>query len=145
MSAEVDDRPRPIVFSPFRLDRRSGQLTRAGVPVPLRAKTWAVLLYLAERPGVLGTREEVLDAVWPGIAVTPDTLTKSIGELRRVFGDEQMEPRFIETVHRRGIRFVADTSDSVAVEPTSKREWSDVAATRPFVGRAAELRKLGDL
>jgi DNA-binding winged helix-turn-helix (wHTH) protein len=42
-----------------------------------------VLLYLAERPGVLVTREELLDAVWPGVAVTPDTLTKSIGELRR--------------------------------------------------------------
>src|SRR5262245_58981478 len=102
---------RPIVFSSFRLDRRSGRLTRGGVPVPLRAKTWAVLLYLAERPGVLVTREELLDAVWPGVAITPNTLLQSIGELRRVLGGQSTVPRFIETVHRRGIRFIADASD----------------------------------
>src|SRR5215467_4023372 len=93
-----------IVFSSFLLDRRSGQLTHAGTPIPLRAKTWAVLLYLAERPGVLVTREERLDAVWPGVAVTPDTLTQSIGELRRALGDDSTTARFIETVHRRGVR-----------------------------------------
>src|SRR5437868_3560419 len=51
----------PMVFSPFRLDRSTGQLTRDGIPVPLRAKTWALLLYLIERPGVLLTRDELLD------------------------------------------------------------------------------------
>src|SRR5215467_6331814 len=105
-----------IVFSPFRLDRRSGQLTRAGTPIPLRAKTWAVLLYLAERPGVLVTREELLDSLWPGVAVTPNTLLQSVGELRRVLGDQSTVPRFIETVHRRGIRFIADTSGGATVE-----------------------------
>ncbi len=138
------DDSRPIVFSSIRLDRRSGQLTRAGVPIPLRAKTWAVLLYLAERPGVLVTREELLDAVWPGVAVTPDTLTKSIGELRRVLGDESAAPRFIETVHRRGIRFMADTGDGTAMEASSVTGRSADPAVQPFVGRAAELRQLGD-
>ena len=52
-----------MVFSSFRVDRRSGQLTRSGVPVALRPKTWAVLVYLAERPGVLVSTDELLDAV----------------------------------------------------------------------------------
>src|SRR5215470_5581457 len=99
-SGKVGDDSRPIVFSSFRVDRRSGRLTRGGVPVPLRPKTWAVLLYLAERPGVLVTREELLDSLWPGVAVTPNTLLQSVGELRRVLGDQSTVPRFIETVHR---------------------------------------------
>jgi DNA-binding winged helix-turn-helix (wHTH) protein/predicted ATPase len=146
MSAEVEkdsDDSSLIVFSSFRLDRRSGRLTRAGVPIPLRAKTWAVLLYLAERPGVLVTREELLDAVWPGVAVTPDTLTKSIGELRRILGDDSTSPRFIETVHRRGIRFVAETSDGEAIKPTTQTGRNGDAPVQPFVGRADEFRQLG--
>jgi len=133
-----------IVFSSFRLDRRSGQLTRAGTSIPLRAKTWAVLLYLAERPGVLVTREELLDAVWPGVAVTPDTLTKSIGELRRALGDESTTPSFIETVHRRGVRFIANTRDAAAIDSAPLMWPSGDAGTRPFVGRAAELQQLAD-
>jgi DNA-binding winged helix-turn-helix (wHTH) protein len=139
---KVDEASRPIVFSSFRLDRKSGVLTHAGIPVPLRAKTWAVLVYLAERPGVLVTREELLNAVWPGVAVTPDTLTKSIGELRRALGDEQAAPRFIETVHRRGVRFVAAASDGPAIELSRQKRGSADTATRPFVGRAAELQQL---
>src|SRR5262245_54795829 len=107
--ANAGDGPQSILFSTFRLDRRSGQLTRAGTPIPLRAKTWALLLYLAERPGVLITRDELMDALWSGIAVTPDALTKSISELRQALGDEPAAPRFIETVHRRGVRFIAET------------------------------------
>src|SRR5262249_25459968 len=100
--------PQSIVFSSFRLDPRAGQLLRAGAPIPLRPKSWAGLVHLAERPGLLVTREELLDAVWPGVAVTPDTLTKSIGEIRLALGDDPAAPRFVETVHRRGFRFIAE-------------------------------------
>jgi len=136
--------PEPIVFPPFRLDRRGGELTRAGRPLPLRPKTWAVLLYLAERPGALVTKEELLDAVWPDVAVTPDTLTKSIGELRLALGDDAATPRFIATVHRRGFRFIAATG-----APSSAHEeapdWQETpSGVRPFVGRTAELRELAD-
>ncbi len=109
-----------MVFSSFRLDRRTGQLTRDGTPIPLRAKTWALLLYLVERPGVLVTRDELLDALWPGVAVTPDTLTKSISELRRALGDEPATPRYIETVHRRGVRF---KGSGVGCEGPGVRCW----------------------
>ncbi len=136
--------PRSIVFSSFRLDRRGGQLMRAGTPIPLRPKTWAVLVYLAERPGVLVTKEELLDAIWPDVAVTPDTLTKSIGELRLALGDDSTTPRFVETVHRRGFRFLGQASTGSASDEAA-RPWRDRdAGTEPFVGRAAEMRRLAD-
>lgn len=136
-TARAADDGVPLAFASFTLDRRRGQLILAGSPVALRPKTWSVLVYLAERPGALVTREELLDAVWPEVAVTPDTLTKSIGELRVALGDDSRQPRFIETVHRRGFRFL-DTP----------RPVSAAAATLaggdggPFVGRAAELQRL---
>jgi DNA-binding winged helix-turn-helix (wHTH) protein len=145
----------PMVFSPFRLDRSTGQLTRDGVPIPLRAKTWALLLYLIERPGVLLTRDELLDALWPGVAVMPDTLSKTISELRRALGDDSATPRYIETVHRRGVRFKAPVSEfqgqlsgfgnrpSEAIKPVAPDARHPTAQL--FVGRETELRQLADL
>ncbi|HSP96429.1 MAG TPA: AAA family ATPase [Candidatus Dormibacteraeota bacterium] len=103
--------------------------------MPLRPKTWAVLLYLAQRPGALVSRDEILDAVWPDVAVTPDTLTKSIGELRIALGDDPREPRFIETAHRRGFRFLATPRATTTPSPAARGET-------PFVGREDELRRL---
>jgi DNA-binding winged helix-turn-helix (wHTH) protein len=137
-------RPETIAFSSFRLDLRASQLTCSGAPIALRPKTWAVLVHLAERPGALVTKEELLDAVWPDVAVTPDTLTKSIGELRLALGDDYSSPGFIATVHRRGFRFIAKLDDA----PTSSDEavtWqAGDAGVRPFVGRDAELRSLAE-
>jgi DNA-binding winged helix-turn-helix (wHTH) protein/tetratricopeptide (TPR) repeat protein len=130
-----------IAFSSFRLDLRSGQLFGASGPVALRPKTWSVLVYLAERPGVLVSKEELLDAVWPDVAVTPDTLTKSISELRQALGDDAVTQRFITTVHRRGFRFIGDTP----ARDETARSWRDRSAgARPFVGRAEELGHLAD-
>lgn len=133
-----------IFFSPFHLDLRAGRLTRGGAAIALRPKTWAVLVHLAERPGALVSRDELLDAVWPGVAVTPDTLTKSIGELRVALGDTAKVPRFIETVHRRGFRFIATTGEEPLVDPAAPRAATERTAFRPFVGRDAELRRLED-
>ncbi len=108
----------------------------------MRPKTWAVLLYLVERPGVLVTREELLDAVWPDVAVTPDTLTKSIGELRVALADDSKMPRYVETVHRRGFRFIATPSHAPATT-AGVQEWSETATSpHPFVGREGEIRQL---
>ena len=72
-----------IVFAPFCLDLRAGRLLRGSQPVPLRPKTFAVLRHLAEHPGALVTKDELLDVVWADTTVTESTLSKSIGELRR--------------------------------------------------------------
>ncbi len=73
----------------------------------LRPKAWALLRYLAERPGALVTKEELHAAVWGDIVVSDDTLTQTLGELRRALRDDPRAPRVIETVHRRGVRFIA--------------------------------------
>ena len=103
-----------ITFAPFSLDRRAGRLLRGGEPISLRPKTWAVLNYLAERPGELVTRNELMDAIWPDVAVTETVLSKSVSELRVALGDSFKAPRLIETVQRRGFRFIAQSVPSNA-------------------------------
>lgn len=90
----------------IRLDVEAERLWRDGQPVGLRPKSWDVLRYLVMEPGRLVTKRELLDAVWPGIAVTEGTLNKSIGELRVALADDKRQPRFIETVPRRGFRWI---------------------------------------
>jgi DNA-binding winged helix-turn-helix (wHTH) protein/tetratricopeptide (TPR) repeat protein len=130
-------RGREVSFPPYRLDFETGFLHSGNQAISLRPKTWAVLCYLAERPGVLVTKEELLDAVWGGVAVTEATLTKSIGEIRDALNDEVRHPRFVETVHRRGFRFV----------PATVPEPPVLAAlpSAPLVGREAERRQLDGL
>ena len=140
-----------IAFGAFRLDSAAGQLLRGAQAIPLRPKTWAVLHYLADRPGVLVSKEELLDRLWPDVAVTPDTLNKSIGELRAALGDDSRAPRVIETVHRRGFRFIAATRSVAARELGAGGRMIVVAgevdadrsgSPRPFVGREPELQHL---
>ena len=96
-----------ISFGSYRLDSASGRLLHRSTPVPLRLKAFAVLEYLAMRPGRLVPKEELLDALWPHTHVTPSVLAGCIRELRRSLNDDARASRFIQTVHRRGYRFVA--------------------------------------
>lgn len=135
-----------VSFPPFLLDRRAGLVRRGDTPLALRPKTFAVLLHLVERPGELVTKRALLDAIWPGIAVTEDVVRQSVGELRVALGDERAAPRFIATVPRRGYRFVA----TLAVEetrPPASPPPSDVAALEPIVtvvGRARERAAIAE-
>src|SRR6185369_15148146 len=136
-----------ITFATFRIDLSSGRLLHGTTVVPLRPKTWAVLLYLAERPGALVARDELLDAIWPDTAVTPDTLSKSIGELRVALRDDRRVPRFIETAHRRGFRFIAETRRVGAGDSVPHGGFAEVGAQpslrkHAFVGRDEELHFL---
>ena len=132
-----------VHFGPFCLDLRAGRLMHESRPVRLRPKTFAVLRHLVQRAGALVTKDELLDAVWGDTAVTENTLTQSIGELRRTLKDDSTPPRFIETVHHRGFRFIAlTTSDTRA--PGSESAVSPPTANTFAIGRAAELRRLDE-
>jgi pimeloyl-ACP methyl ester carboxylesterase/DNA-binding winged helix-turn-helix (wHTH) protein len=102
---------RPLAFGPFCLDPVSGQLRGAAGPLPLTPKALAVLEHLARRPGQLVTKTELIDALWPGVFVGDGALKTCIREIRKALDDDAGAPRYIETAHRRGYRFVAPVSE----------------------------------
>jgi pimeloyl-ACP methyl ester carboxylesterase/DNA-binding winged helix-turn-helix (wHTH) protein len=95
-----------VTFGECRLDPVSGQLYRGGVVVPLAPKAFALLDYMARRPGRLISKQELLAALWPGVYVTDAVLKTAVRDLRRALDDDSHAPRFIETAHRRGYRFI---------------------------------------
>lgn len=102
----------------------------------LMPRTYAVLRYLVEHPGRLVTKPELLGAVWQETAVSEAALTSCIRDLRRALGDTPRAPRYIETVHRRGFRFVGPIAHSPAPAASAS------AMPGPLVGRDAELAHL---
>ncbi len=95
-----------MTFGPFTLDPVSGHLYRSGSVVPLTPKAFDVLQHLVAHPGRLFSKQELLDAVWPGVFVGDAVLKVTIREIRRALGDDAHAPRYIETAHRRGYRFI---------------------------------------
>ncbi|HXC95836.1 MAG TPA: winged helix-turn-helix domain-containing protein [Edaphobacter sp.] len=109
-------------FDIFTLDVRTGELTRGGVRLPLREQSLQLLLVLLEQPGELVTREVLVSRLWPaGTFVDFDRgLNKAINYLRETLGDSADEPRFVETLPRKGYRFIAPvTRDDATLEETA--------------------------
>src|SRR2546421_6725633 len=94
-----------LTFGPYRLEPRGGLMSRDR-QIRLTPKALALLSFLAGRPGELVTKEELFAAVWPDIAVGDAALVTCIQELRKALGDDARRPRYIETLHRRGYRFI---------------------------------------
>ena len=94
-------------FDRFQLDEADARLTCAGEPIPLAPKPFAVLCTLARSPHRLVTKNALLDAVWGHRFVTESVLKSAISEVRAALGDDPKQPRYIETVSRRGYRFIA--------------------------------------
>jgi tetratricopeptide (TPR) repeat protein len=107
-------------FLPFRLDAINQCLWRRrdkgdDERILLTPKSFAVLRYLVEHGGRLVTHDELLEAVWPGTYIQPQAIKKSILDLRIALGDRTKKPLFIETLHRRGYRFIAAVSEGTGV------------------------------
>ena len=98
-------------FGDFRFVAGDG-LWRAGTPVPLPPRALGVLAALLAKPGVVVTKQELMDAVWPGTFVTESSLLEAIGLLRETLGDTPRQPTYIQTVHRRGYRFIGAVTSS---------------------------------
>ena len=107
---------RILTFGEFRLDPLSGHLFRGAEVVALAPKAFTLLQFLAGQAGRLVSKQELLSAVWPGVFVGDAVLKSTIRELRKALDDDSHEPRFIETAHRRGYRFMAPVT---AVEVAS--------------------------
>jgi TolB-like protein/Flp pilus assembly protein TadD len=97
---------RTISFGQYRLEPRGG-LMAGEREVRLTPKARALLAFLAERPGEVVTKDEMFAAVWPETEVGDAALVTCIQELRKALRDDARRPRYIETLHRRGYRFIA--------------------------------------
>src|SRR5262245_65164577 len=122
-----------ITFGPFRLDTASRRMHRGVDVVPLRPKTFAVLEYLIARPGRLVTKEDLLAAIWPDTAVTDTVLKVCVREIRDALGDDSETPRYIETAHRLGYRFIGHVLPSSLPSPVSsligrRREIDEISS-----------------
>lgn len=98
-------------FGDFRLDPADASLWRGPARLHLSPKALSVLVCLARRRGALVTKAQLLDSVWPETAVSEAVLTTAVREIRQVLGDRARAPRYVETVHGRGYRFVPSKSE----------------------------------
>jgi len=130
-------------FPPFRLDPKNAQLWRGEQQINLRRKTLNVLLYFVEHPSQLVTKQALLDAVWPDVSVSDSMPAVCVKELRKALGDEAKIPRFIETVHGRGYRFLAKiTSGDASAEAVRKAPAIPKGPKSILVGREDELARI---
>ncbi|MCP5114479.1 MAG: DUF5050 domain-containing protein, partial [bacterium] len=109
MTSRGEQRANLVRFGVFELDLAAGELRRNGVRIKLQEQPFQVLAVLLERPGVIVTREELVERLWPdGTFVEFDrSLNIAINKLRDALDDSANNPRFVETVPRRGYRFIA--------------------------------------
>src|SRR6185436_791129 len=101
-------------FGAFTADRTSYRVFEGTKAVELTPKLLDLLFYFLDRPAVLVTKEELLEAVWPDANVTDNALAQAISDLRDALGDEPSSPTYIRTVARRGYRFVAPVDQTQA-------------------------------
>ena len=139
---------RRIHFEPFALDLVNECLWKGTQAIKLRPKTFAVLEYLLDRPGQLVTKESLLEAVWRGTFVGDAVLKVAIGELREALADDPKSPRFIETAHRRGYRFIGRIHAGAAAAAVARESGVAAVASRHpglpsgFVGRDRALARM---
>ena len=127
-----------ITFGPFRLDPRAG-LTRGEQAVRLTPKAFSLLCFLAGERGRVVGKEELFRAVWRGAAVGDAALVTCVQELRRALRDKAGSPRYIETLHRRGYRFIGEPE---AATPPAELPGFAAADGTLIVGRQRELAEL---
>src|ERR1700723_1731693 len=104
------------VFPPFRLDTINQCLWRSSEDggeerIPLKPKTYSILAYFLDHPDRLVTQEELLEAVWPDTYVQPEVVKRHIFDLREALGDDSKTPAFLETLPRRGYRFISSVHE----------------------------------
>ena len=132
-----------LAFGSFELDPDDASLWRDGSRLPVTPKCFELLTFLLSHAGRLVTKDELLDAVWPGTHVADGVLKVRMRELRALLGDDAAEPRFIATVHRRGYRFIAEVRAGGATADVVPAVVAPEPAPGTLIGRDDELRELG--
>ena len=118
-------------FGPFVVDGGAYRLLRDGVNIPLSPKIIDLLLFLAARPSVLVSKDDLFRALWPDVAVTDNALTQAVSELRQALGDDPANPKYVQTVARRGYRFISPVEPIVSPAATVAAPVRDPAEPPP--------------
>ena len=128
---------RIIRFGAFDVDSRSGELRKAGTRIRLQAQPFKVLLALLERPGELVSRDELRRRIWPeeSFGDFDHAVSVAVLKLRTALGDTAEIPRYVETLHRRGYRFIFPISAAVPQEA--------VDHARPTLGQNPQKQTIG--
>ena len=116
-----------VCFGDCQLDVKHVQVWRDHQEVKLTGKAFAVLCYFVDHPGQLVTKDDLFAAAWPETVVSDATLASCIQEVRQALGDDAKRLRYIETVHRRGFRFIA----AVTAAPGPRGEGQVPSPARP--------------
>lgn len=124
--------PRRLSFGPFEADLRSGELRKHGIKVRLQSQPFQLLAMLLDRPGELVTREEICQKLWPADTFVDfdHSLGTALNKIREVLNDSAAEPRFVETLPRRGYRFIAPVTPLDA-DPSEPPPPVEPAKTAP--------------
>lgn len=118
-------------FGPFTVDAGSYRLLRDGEVIPLSPKIIDLLLYLAARQSTLVSKDELFSALWPDVAVTDNALTQAVSELRQALGDDPAKPTYIQTVARRGYRFIAPVEAPAQLDASAPPAVEAAAGSKP--------------
>ncbi len=107
---------RDIAFGKCRLDLTNECLWQGARAISLRPKAFAVLKLLVDHPGLLVTKQQLLETVWPGTFVGDAVLKDNVRQLREALHDDAASPVYIETAHRRGYRFIGKLTEAAAAQ-----------------------------
>src|SRR2546430_5038866 len=97
-----------FLFDDIRVEPATFRAFKAGQVISLEPKALRLLLFLIQNRGRLIEKEEILDSIWTGTHVTENALVREIAKLRKTLGDDPKSPKYIQTVHTRGYRFIAE-------------------------------------
>jgi Tol biopolymer transport system component/DNA-binding winged helix-turn-helix (wHTH) protein len=136
--------PRVLRFGVFEVDPRVGELRRNGLRIKLQEQPFQVLVMLLERPGEMVAREELQRRLWPADTFVDfdHSLNSAVKKLREALGDQAENPRFIETLHRRGYRFIAPVEGQLDAPGTGTPSQGEAVSGKasPGAGEASAGR-----
>jgi DNA-binding winged helix-turn-helix (wHTH) protein/TolB-like protein/Tfp pilus assembly protein PilF len=139
-----EQRPFPVFrVGPWEVDSASNELRKGDATVRIEPKAMEVLVVLSEKVGQVVSRDQLLDSVWPGVVVGDAALTQVVIKLRKALADDPQEPRYIETIPKRGYRLLPQPEEYRAFEAVERAQ--DESTTVPTkiaeVPRAREPKR----
>src|SRR6516164_5274940 len=131
MAATDPFKPGLLQFGPFEADVQTEELSRQGVQLRLPRQSFQILAILLQKPGQLITRDELQQALWPSDTFVDfdKGINAAINRLREALGDSAENPRYVETLPRRGYRFIAPVTEVKGTEGASPSEDTNPATS----------------